>query len=45
MTTKVDALAAMVRNQPGLEGHIVSGRLPGAVEAALCGKAVGTVVT
>jgi len=44
MLSKVERLFAMSRRAPELEARIVSGLKPGAVEAALSGEAVGTVV-
>ena len=44
MLSKVEQLFAMARRLRALEARIVSGLKPGAVEAALLGEAVGTLV-
>jgi isopentenyl phosphate kinase len=44
MVAKVEHLAAMNRRHPKLETQIISGLVPGAVEAALRGETVGTVI-
>lgn len=44
MAAKVEQLHDLARRMPGLEALILSGRVPGAVESALRGDAVGTLI-
>jgi isopentenyl phosphate kinase len=45
MLAKVESMRGLVRSRPGLEVSIFSGREPGAVQSALLGSNLGTIIS